>query len=111
MAGFRTITIPSADDGGVDLDAFRTALGPRTAAIMITNPSTLGLFERRIGELLEATHAAGALASGDIKGKVGESFMAGKLGKYTIVKGAGGPEVVLGPPFLFTKQNVDKFKF
>jgi glycine cleavage system P protein (glycine dehydrogenase) subunit 2 len=62
MAGFRTITIPSAADGGVDLDAFRAALGPRTAAIMITNPSTLGLFERRIGELLKATHAAGALA-------------------------------------------------
>ena len=62
MAGFRTITIPSAPDGGVDLEAFRAALGPRTAAIMITNPSTLGLFERRIGELLEATHAAGALA-------------------------------------------------
>ena len=54
MAGFRTITIPSAADGGVDLDAFRAALGPRTAAIMITNPSTLGLFERRIGELLDA---------------------------------------------------------
>ena len=33
--------------------------GPRTAAIMITNPSTLGLFERRIGELLDATHEAG----------------------------------------------------
>ncbi len=62
MAGFRTITIPSAPDGGVDLEAFRAALGPRTAAIMITNPSTLGLFERRVGELLEATHAAGALA-------------------------------------------------
>jgi glycine dehydrogenase subunit 2 len=62
MAGFRTITIPSAPDGGVDLDAFRAATGPRTAAIMITNPSTLGLFESRIGELLEATHAAGALA-------------------------------------------------
>jgi len=62
MAGFRTITIPSAPDGGVDLDAFRAALGPRTAAIMITNPSTLGLFERRIGDLLEAAHAAGALA-------------------------------------------------
>ena len=46
MAGFRTITIPSAPDGGVDLDAFRAALGPKTAAIMITNPSTLGLFER-----------------------------------------------------------------
>jgi glycine dehydrogenase subunit 2 len=62
MAGFRTITIPSAPDGGVDLAAFRAALGPKTAAIMITNPSTLGLFERQVGELLEATHAAGALA-------------------------------------------------
>ena len=62
MAGFRTITIPSAADGGVDVDAFRAALGPRTAAVMITNPSTLGLFEKRIGELLDAVHEAGALA-------------------------------------------------
>jgi glycine dehydrogenase subunit 2 len=62
MAGFRTITIPSAADGGVDLEAFRAALGPRTAAVMITNPSTLGLFEARIGELLDAVHEAGALA-------------------------------------------------
>ena len=62
MAGYRTITIPSAADGGVDVDAFSAALGPRTAAVMITNPSTLGLFEHRIGELLEAVHAAGALA-------------------------------------------------
>ncbi|MBA2315945.1 MAG: aminomethyl-transferring glycine dehydrogenase subunit GcvPB [Chloroflexi bacterium] len=62
MAGFRTVTVPSARDGGVDVDAFRAALGPRTAAVMITNPSTLGLFEKRIGELLEAVHEAGALA-------------------------------------------------
>jgi glycine dehydrogenase subunit 2 len=62
MAGYTTITIPSAPDGGVDLDAFRAALGPRTAAVMITNPSTLGLFEARIGELLDDVHAAGALA-------------------------------------------------
>jgi glycine dehydrogenase subunit 2 len=62
MAGFTTVTIPSALDGGVDLDAFRAALGPRTAAVMITNPSTVGLFEARIGELLDAVHAAGALA-------------------------------------------------
>ncbi len=62
MAGFRTVNIPSAPDGGVDLDAFRAALGPTTAAVMITNPSTLGLFERRIVELLELVHAAGALA-------------------------------------------------
>jgi glycine dehydrogenase subunit 2 len=62
MAGFKTITIPSAADGGVDVDRFRAALGPRTAAVMITNPSTLGLFEKRIGELLDAIHEAGALA-------------------------------------------------
>jgi glycine dehydrogenase subunit 2 len=62
MAGFSTVNIPSRPDGAVDIDAFRAALGPRTAAIMITNPSTLGLFEARIGELLEAVHAAGALA-------------------------------------------------
>jgi glycine dehydrogenase subunit 2 len=62
MAGFKTVNIPSAPDGGVDLAAFRAALGPRTAAIMITNPSTLGLFEPRIGELLAAVHEVGALA-------------------------------------------------
>jgi glycine dehydrogenase subunit 2 len=62
MAGFKTVTIPSAPDGGVDIGAFRAALGPRTAAVMITNPSTLGLFEARIGELLDAVHEAGALA-------------------------------------------------
>jgi glycine dehydrogenase subunit 2 len=62
MAGFKTVSIPSAPDGGVDVAAFRAALGPQTAAVMITNPSTLGLFESRIGELLEAVHEAGALA-------------------------------------------------
>jgi glycine dehydrogenase subunit 2 len=62
MAGFRTVSIPSAPDGGVDVAAFRAALGPQTAAVMITNPSTLGLFESRIGELLDAVHEAGALA-------------------------------------------------
>ncbi|MEX0990994.1 MAG: aminomethyl-transferring glycine dehydrogenase subunit GcvPB [Actinomycetota bacterium] len=62
MVGFTTITIPSAEDGSVDLAALRGALGPRTAAVMLTNPSTYGLFERAIVELLAATHAAGALA-------------------------------------------------
>jgi glycine dehydrogenase subunit 2 len=62
MAGFKTVTIPSAPDGGVDVEAFRAALGPRTAAIMITNPSTLGLFEARLCDLLEAVHETGGLA-------------------------------------------------
>ena len=66
------------------------------------NPEDLGYL---------AGYAAAALASGDIKGKVGETFKAGKLGKYKIIKGAGGPEVILGPPFLFNKKNVAKFNF
>jgi glycine dehydrogenase subunit 2 len=62
MVGFDTVTIPSAPDGGVDLDALKAALGPQTAAFMLTNPSTLGLFEERIVEVLDAVHDAGALA-------------------------------------------------
>jgi glycine dehydrogenase subunit 2 len=62
MAGFTTITVRSDARGGVDLEALRAALGPRTAAVMLTNPSTLGLFEDGIVELLEAVHGAGALA-------------------------------------------------
>jgi glycine dehydrogenase subunit 2 len=62
MAGYRTVTVPSDRRGGVDLAALRAALGPRTAALMLTNPSTLGLFEDQVVEILEAVHAAGALA-------------------------------------------------
>ena len=62
MAGFTTITIPSTDDGSVFLEGLRHALSDRTAAVMLTNPSTYGLFEHGIEELLKATHDAGALA-------------------------------------------------
>ncbi|HUP83035.1 MAG TPA: aminomethyl-transferring glycine dehydrogenase subunit GcvPB [Candidatus Limnocylindria bacterium] len=62
MAGFKTVTVKSTAEGQVDLAALRAALGPRTAAVMLTNPSTLGLFEKQIVELLDAVHAAGALA-------------------------------------------------
>jgi glycine dehydrogenase subunit 2 len=62
MAGFRTVTVPSDAQGEIDLDALRAALGPRTAALMLTNPSTLGLFETRVGEVLAAVHTAGGLA-------------------------------------------------
>ena len=62
MAGYRTVTVPSNARGGVDLDALRAVLGPRTAALMLTNPSTLGLFEEQVAEIVEAVHAAGALA-------------------------------------------------
>jgi rhamnose transport system substrate-binding protein len=55
-----------------------------------------------------AGYAGAALASGQITGKEGEKFKAGKLGDYTI--GADG-EIVLGPPTEFTAQNIDQFNF
>ncbi|MHC1679921.1 MAG: aminomethyl-transferring glycine dehydrogenase subunit GcvPB [Methanomassiliicoccales archaeon] len=61
MAGFTVIEIPSGPDGCVDLDALKAALSERTAAVMVTNPNTLGLFEKDITKLAEMVHAAGAL--------------------------------------------------
>jgi rhamnose transport system substrate-binding protein len=55
-----------------------------------------------------AGYAGAALASGQITGKQGETFKAGKLGDYTI--GVDG-EIVLGPPTVFTAQNIDQFNF
>jgi glycine dehydrogenase subunit 2 len=60
LLGWEAVTIPSSADGSVDLAAFRRALGPDTAAIMITVPSTLGLFEGQIRELTRLVHEAGA---------------------------------------------------
>ena len=48
--------------GGIDLDALRAALGPDVAALMITNPSTLGIFEEQIDAVVHAVHEAGAIA-------------------------------------------------
>jgi rhamnose transport system substrate-binding protein len=55
-----------------------------------------------------AAYTGAALASGQITGKEGEKFTAGKLGEYTI--GADG-EIVLGPPTEFTASNIDQFNF
>ncbi len=59
MAGFVVREIPSGADGEVDLNELRAALGPEVAAIMLTNPNTLGLFERKILELIDAAHQQG----------------------------------------------------
>jgi len=61
MCGCKVVEIPTLDDGDVDLEALEAALGPRTAGIMLTNPSTLGVFERRIKQIAERVHAAGGL--------------------------------------------------
>ncbi|MBO9605192.1 MAG: aminomethyl-transferring glycine dehydrogenase subunit GcvPB [Paenibacillaceae bacterium] len=61
VAGFETVTIRSDERGMVDLDALRDAVGPDTAALMLTNPSTLGLFERDIVAIARIVHEAGGL--------------------------------------------------
>jgi glycine dehydrogenase subunit 2 len=61
LCGCTTKEIPSRPDGDIDLDALRAAVGPQTAGIMLTNPSTLGVFERRIVEVAAIVHEAGGL--------------------------------------------------
>jgi glycine dehydrogenase subunit 2 len=61
LAGFEVKTCPSRD-GLVDLDALRGLLNESVAGIMLTNPNTLGLFERDIQEICRLVHEAGALA-------------------------------------------------
>ena len=61
MCGYKVREIPTNRDGDVDLEALVAALGPQTAGIMLTNPSTLGVFERRIREIADRVHAAGGL--------------------------------------------------
>ena len=61
MCGCVVREIPTGPEGDVDIDALKDVLGPKTAGIMLTNPSTLGVFERRIKEVAELVHAAGGL--------------------------------------------------
>ncbi|KRF05512.1 glycine dehydrogenase [Paenibacillus sp. Soil766] len=61
VAGFQTVTIKSDDRGLVNLDELRRAVGSDTAALMLTNPNTLGLFEEQIVEIAEIVHGAGGL--------------------------------------------------
>lgn len=61
MAGFKAVSIKSDPNGGVDMDDFRKKLTDDIAVLMITNPSTLGLFEKNIREISEAVHEKGGL--------------------------------------------------
>jgi glycine cleavage system P protein (glycine dehydrogenase) subunit 2 len=61
MCGCVVREVPVNADGDVDLEALKTAVGAKTAGIMLTNPSTLGVFERRIEEVAHTVHAAGGL--------------------------------------------------
>jgi glycine dehydrogenase subunit 2 len=61
MGGFTVREVPTGPDGNVDLAALKAAVGPRTAGIMLTNPSTLGVFEQNIEAIAATVHGAGGL--------------------------------------------------
>ena len=61
MCGFDVVNIASGPDGCVDLDALRAALGQDTAGLMLTNPNTVGIFDKNILEITRLVHEAGGL--------------------------------------------------
>jgi glycine dehydrogenase subunit 2 len=61
MCGYKAREIPTGRNGDIDVEALKQALGPQTAGIMLTNPSTVGVFERRIKEIAGLVHEAGGL--------------------------------------------------
>ena len=61
VAGLEIVEVKSRPDGLVDVEALKPLLGPDIAGIMMTNPNTLGLFEREIGEIAGLVHACGGL--------------------------------------------------
>jgi glycine dehydrogenase subunit 2 len=59
MAGYEVVKVATADDGGVDLDDLRAKADDSVASLMLTNPNTLGIFDRNIREIAEITHGVG----------------------------------------------------
>ncbi|WP_017472538.1 aminomethyl-transferring glycine dehydrogenase subunit GcvPB [Amphibacillus jilinensis] len=103
VAGFETVTIPSNADGLVDVEALKAHVDHDTAALMLTNPSTLGLFEKDIVEIADIVHEAGGLLYYDgananailgktTPGKMGFDIVHLNLHKtFTTPHGGGGP--------------------
>ncbi|TVR89382.1 MAG: glycine dehydrogenase subunit 2 [Spirochaetaceae bacterium] len=132
MAGYEVVEIPSDTEGNVDLQALKAACDDTVAGLMITNPNTLGLFERRIEEVTKAVHDCGGLVYGDganmnailgilRPGDVGIDVMHFNLHKtFSTPHGGGGPgagpvatneklvEFLPGP---IVEESADGFRF
>ena len=103
MCGYQVKEIPTTKEGDVDIEALKKAVGPQTAGIMLTNPSTLGVFERQIQEIAKIVHQAGGLLYYDganlnaILGKVKPGVMGFDVMHLNLHKtfatphGGGGP--------------------
>lgn len=103
MAGFKVVVVRTAEDGCIDLDMLRCAVGNKTAGLMMTNPNTLGIFENKACEIAEVVHNAGGLMYYDganLQGIVGRA-RPGDLGfdiahinlhkTFSTPHGGGGP--------------------
>jgi glycine dehydrogenase subunit 2 len=103
MAGYKTVQIRSGKDGRVSVEAIAKAMDEETAALMLTNPNTLGLFESQIREIADIVHAKGGIVYGDganmnaLLGKGRPGDMGIDLLQYNLHKtfttphGGGGP--------------------
>lgn len=103
MCGYSAREIPTDADGNVDLAALKAAVGPQTAGLMLTNPSTLGVFEKQIADIQKIVHDAGGLLYydganlnailGTVKpGEMGFDVMHMNLHKtFSTPHGGGGP--------------------
>ena len=115
MAGFDVVALPTDSDGNTDLDALRFSVGDDLAALMTTQPSTLGLFDTNILEVVRIVREAGGIVYGDganlnallgrVKlGDIGFDVVHSNLHKtFTQPHGGGGPgagPVMVGPKLL-----------
>jgi len=103
MAGYEVVSIPTGPDGQMDISAYRRKLTEEVAAVVLTCPNTLGIFNRQIGEICESARAVGALVyydganlnavMGKIKpGEVGFDIVHLNLHKtFAAPHGGGGP--------------------
>jgi glycine dehydrogenase subunit 2 len=103
MAGFTVVEVPGNERGEVDFDALEAALNPNVAAIMLTNPNTLGIFETRILEISQKAKALGiqlyydgantnAIVGRARPGDMGFDVIHLNLHKtFTVPHGGGGP--------------------
>jgi len=103
LAGYEPVQIVSGPDGRIDLEALRAAVDDETAAVMVTNPNTLGVFETQIADVIEIVHAAGGLVYLDganlnaqmglvRPGEIGFDLMHFNLHKtFSTPHGGGGP--------------------
>ncbi|MGG1219146.1 aminomethyl-transferring glycine dehydrogenase subunit GcvPB [Priestia endophytica] len=103
VAGFKTVTIPSNEHGLVDLNELRKHMDSDVAALMLTNPNTLGLFEKEIIEIAKIVHDSGGLLYYDgananailgktTPGQMGFDIVHLNLHKtFTTPHGGGGP--------------------